>query len=94
MGVSTHPGMVIRTSLEERNWTQGDLADITGVGVRQINRIITGRAGISPVMARKLAAAFGTTPEHWMHLHNAYLLERAAQREAGLAKKRREALWV
>jgi addiction module HigA family antidote len=47
---------------------------------------IGGHRGISPEMAKKLAAALGTSPELWMNLQVSYELNRAAQPEFGLLK--------
>ena len=51
--------------------TQRQLADHLGVEVKAINRLINNKTSITPIMALKLSAAFGTTPEFWMNLQNA-----------------------
>ena len=68
------PGEFIREELEAREWTQGDLAAIVGKPVETINRIISGKLGISTDTARLLAEAFGTGPEYWLNLDAAYRL--------------------
>lgn len=69
-------GEILRDELEERGWTQTDLAEILGRSVGMVNEIISGKRGISPESARGLAAALGTTAEFWMNLDAAYQLSR------------------
>jgi HTH-type transcriptional regulator/antitoxin HigA len=70
------PGEFLRDELEERGWTQTDLAQIMNRSATVVNEIIVGRRGISPETARGLSAALGTTPELWMNLESAYQLSR------------------
>ncbi|MCC7684827.1 HigA family addiction module antitoxin [Janthinobacterium sp. FW305-128] len=58
-----HPGEVLREYLGEMTIT--DTASRLGVGRVTLQRILTGAAGISPDMAHRLGAAFGTSPEMW-----------------------------
>lgn len=51
--------------------TQRQLADHLKVEVKAINRLVNNKTSITPIMALKLSAAFGTTPEFWMNLQNA-----------------------
>ncbi len=76
------PGEFIREELEERGWTQADLAVILGRTVAAVNEIITGKRGITPESARGLAAAFGTTAQYWMNLSSLYQLWLLREREA------------
>ncbi len=66
------PGEFIREELEERGWTQADLAKIMGRTVAMVNEIITGKRGITHRTAVELGAAFGTGPELWINLQTAY----------------------
>lgn len=68
------PGEFLSDELEERGWTQTDLAEIIGRPISLVNGIINGKRGISPETARDLSAAFGTTAEFWMNLDAAYRL--------------------
>ncbi len=70
------PGEFLREELEERGWTQSDLADIIGRPVGMISEIITGKRGVSPETARGFAAAFGTSAELWMNLEASYQLSK------------------
>lgn len=51
--------------------TQREFADHLGVEVKAINRLVNNKTSITPIMALKLSAALGTTPEFWMNLQNA-----------------------
>jgi addiction module HigA family antidote len=74
-----HPGDFLREELAERGITQTALATHIGVAPGIINLICNGHRGISPEMAKKLAAAMGTTPELWMNLQTSYDLTRTAE---------------
>jgi addiction module HigA family antidote len=71
------PGMVLREYL-------GDLAvsaAATHLRVTHVtlSPVLNAKAGISAVMAIRLAAALGTTPELWMNIQSQYDLWRAQQ---------------
>jgi len=68
------PGEEIRRRLQDRGWTQGDLAQIMDRPPQTVNQIIQGKKAITPDMAAALAAAFGTTPDLWMQLESQFRL--------------------
>jgi len=70
------PGEFIRDELEERGWTQIDLAKITGRPIPTINLIINGKTSITPETAIELANAFGTSAQFWLNLETAYQLSK------------------
>ena len=61
-----HPGEVIKEYLGELTVTS--VAQRLGVGRATLQRVVNGAAGISPDMAYRLAAAFGTSPDLWAGL--------------------------
>jgi HTH-type transcriptional regulator/antitoxin HigA len=75
------PGEFLREELEERGWTQADLAEIMGRPLALVNEIIAGKRGITAETARGLSAAFGTSPELWMRLEAAWQLSKAGSDE-------------
>ncbi len=83
------PGDFIREELEERGWTQGDLASIMGRPVETINRILAGKLAITPETARGLSAAMGTSAELWMNLEAAYQLSRLKQGDNTVERRAR-----
>lgn len=70
------PGEFLRDELEERGWTQSDLADIVGRPIGTVNEIIKGKRKITPETAQGLSAAFGTSAEFWLNLETAYQLSK------------------
>ena len=68
----TSPGDLIRKLLAERNWTQEDLAVVTGQSRQTINYIVSGRSGLTAEMANSLAAAFGNQFSDWWQLEGEY----------------------
>lgn len=73
------PGDTIGDILEERDWTQVQLADYLGYSIEFINQLINGEAPINEETARKLEQVLGSTAAFW--------LRREAQYRAALAKK-------
>ncbi len=71
------PGKEIRKLLQDRGWTQDDLARILKRPLPTVNQIIQGKRAITPDMAIVLAAAFGTTPEKWVSMEATYRLSLA-----------------
>jgi len=71
------PGTYVQEELDERGWTQLDLADILSRPIRLVNEIISGKRAITPETAQGLAAAFGTSAQLWMNLESAYRLKLA-----------------
>jgi len=72
-----HPGEVLREYLGDLTIT--DLAARLGVGRVTLQRIVNGAAGISPDMAYRLGAAFGTSPEMWAGMQLQYDLYQAGK---------------
>jgi addiction module HigA family antidote len=62
-----HPGEVIREYLGDVSVSEA--ARHLGVGRVTFSRVLNGKAAVSPEMAVRLAAAFGTSsPEVWLRL--------------------------
>lgn len=76
MAEAVHPGEILKAYMEERGWTQTDLANIMGRSSRHISELVVGKRSITPRTAAQLGAAFGTTPQSWMDLESAYRLSR------------------
>ncbi len=86
------PGEFVRDELEERGWTQADLAEIVGWPLETITEMIIGTRRISPEMAQALSAAFGTSAELWMNLDAAYQLS-CIENDGGNEIRRRAELF-
>jgi len=48
--------------------TQREFAAHLNVEIKAINRLVNNKTSMSPIMALKLSAALGTTPEFWLNL--------------------------
>ncbi len=85
------PGNFIKREIEARGWTQGDLAEITGIDRAALNLILNGRRQLTPETAASIGEAFGTGAEVWLNLESAYQLWRQQPNVKNVA--RRASLW-
>ncbi len=77
----THPGeILLEEFLEPYGLTQKELAERIGVSYPRVNELVHGKRGVTPDTALRLARLFGTTPEFWLNLQQAYDLYQARQR--------------
>lgn len=75
-----HPGFFIRkVYLEPFNIASNELARKLKVSPGLVSRLINGKTDISPVMALKLSAVLGRSPESWMLMQDNYDLWVARQ---------------
>ena len=86
-------GQMLGAEIEERGWTQADFAGVLGRPTQFVSEIITGKKEITRESAAQIGAALGTTPEYWLNLQDAYLLNEqgknaATQRELGQVRRR------
>lgn len=73
------PGEFIKEELESRNWRQEDLAEILGISLKSVNKLIKNKQSISIETARLLSKAFGQSPQYWMNLDTNYRLRLQAE---------------
>ena len=66
------PGHTIADLLEERNWTQTELAERLGVTRKHVSELLTGKAAISEANAIKLARVLGSTVGFWLNREAGY----------------------
>ena len=65
----THPGEMLREEfLIPMNLTQKQLADSIKVPYQRINEIISGKRGVTPSTALRLAKYFGMSADFWLNL--------------------------
>ncbi len=77
-----HPGeILIEFYFEPLNLTISEASQKLFITRPNLSSIINGRAGISPLMATKLAKAFKTSPKYWMNIQASYDLWQVSQRE-------------
>lgn len=77
-----HPGEMLREEfLEPLNLTQKLLADSIQVPYQRINEIVSGKRGVTPSTALRLAKYFGTSPDFWLNLQIKFDLYSAQKKE-------------
>lgn len=68
----TTAGEILREEfLRPLNISQRLLADHIGCDFKVINRIVNGKAHVTPKIAIKLGAAFHTSPDFWLNAQKA-----------------------
>jgi len=72
-----HPGGVIRDCIEDLGLSVTEASAILDVTRPTLSRVINGHSAISPEMALRLSAAFGSTAEFWLRMQTAYDLAQA-----------------
>ncbi|HYD68534.1 HigA family addiction module antitoxin [Azospirillum sp.] len=78
MRVRTHPGEVLREEfMEPLGLSAHALAMALRVPATRIGEIVKERRGVSADTALRLGRYFGTTPEFWLNLQQAYDLSLA-----------------
>ena len=81
--IATHPGEMIKDELKERNMTQKQLSELTGIKPSVLSETINGKRSISLNVAVALEKVLGIPAEVWMNLQTQYDLDSAqiAERE-------------
>lgn len=75
-----HPGEILREEfLPDYGLTVAGLAQAAGVSRQSINELLRERRALSPEMALRLSALFGTTPDFWLNLQRNVDLWEAAR---------------
>ncbi len=78
------PGDTILDLVEERGWTQADLADRLGYSRKHVNQLVRGKASLSEDAALRLHRVLGGSVGFWLTREARYRERLAASREAGL----------
>ncbi|MEX2232497.1 MAG: HigA family addiction module antitoxin [Cyclobacteriaceae bacterium] len=82
-----HPGAILREFyFEPLKLNITEAAEKLLITRPNLSAIVNGKAGISAVMALKLAKAFKTTPQFWMSLQANYDLWQASKQSDVLRK--------
>lgn len=76
-----HPGFLVREQcLNPHGLGVVEGAHLIGVSRQALSNLVTGKAGISPEMAIRLAKTFGGSDEHWLQLQLAFDLAQVRKR--------------
>ncbi|KPA15087.1 Addiction module antidote protein, HigA, partial [Candidatus Magnetomorum sp. HK-1] len=79
------PGKILQDKyLKPKSITQKKLSKITGMPLRHIREILSGRRAITPNTAVQLSKTFDTDPEYWINLQKEYDIDIAKKRLAGV----------
>ena len=85
---STHPGIILKEEFAiPLNLTQAKLSQDLKVGIKTLSELYNEKRGITSLMALKLSEYFGTTPQFWLNLQNAYDLHRTYEKEKSLLEE-------
>jgi HTH-type transcriptional regulator/antitoxin HigA len=68
------PGFFIKEELEERGWTQSDLAEVLDISPKHLSQIINNKQAVTIGRARLLGEVFGQSPQYWLNLYTNYKL--------------------
>jgi len=76
------PGDFVAEAMELRGWTQENLAEVLGVSLTTVNKLIKAKQTITVDMAKRLSGAFGQSPQYWLTLEANYQLRASDNGEA------------
>ena len=71
-----HPGEVLGEELQELGLSANGLAKALGVPTNRITAILNGQRGITADTALRLSRYFGTSPQLWLSLQQAFELRK------------------
>jgi plasmid maintenance system antidote protein VapI len=77
------PARILRDALEERGWTQKDLAHVLRRPTQVVNEIAQGKKRITATTAFELEAALGIWAKDWLEADMAYEMRKAAKKATG-----------
>lgn len=87
-----HPGEVLNElCLQPLGLSVTRAAKALGITRKTLSQLLNGHAGVSPIMALRLAMATDTTPESWLNMQTAHDLWQAKQKSKQLKVQRLEA---
>ncbi len=87
----THPGEMLREEfLIPMNLTQKELADSIQVPYQRINEIISGKRGVTPSTALRLAKYFGMSADFWLNLQIKFDLYLVQKKEKQILERIRQ----
>jgi antitoxin HigA-1 len=67
-----HPGQLVRHELDELGIPVAEAAAALGVTRQALYNVISGKTGISPEMAVRLAKGIGSTADGWLRMQMTY----------------------
>ena len=87
-----HPGLLVKNELDEMGVPVADAAVALGVTRQALYNVVSGKAGISPEMAVRLAKGIGSTADGWLRMQMTFDLAQLPQKAIKVSKIRRRQL--
>jgi addiction module HigA family antidote len=85
---ATHPGeILLEDFLRPMGLSQKELADAIKVPFQRVNEIVSGKRGLTPSTALRLARYFGNSAGFWLNLQMRCDLQAAENREYSILKE-------
>lgn len=81
------PGEVIKELIDERGWSQSDVAYMLGVTAGTINQLVNSKRPITAEMAKLLGVAFEQPAERFMELQGRWSLAHAPEPDVGVRER-------
>ena len=78
----SHPGPMIRDSLEAVGWTVKECAERLGVARESLSRVLNGNAAVSPRLGLALERIGWSNAEHWLRVQAGYDQAQERRRQA------------
>ncbi|MGH6885623.1 MAG: HigA family addiction module antitoxin [Geminicoccales bacterium] len=78
-----HPGEFLRDELDELGMSGAELARCIRVPPNRISQILAGKRNVTADTALRLGRWFGTGPQIWLNLQQAYDLDLAREQLGG-----------
>lgn len=75
------PGYFIKDQLEQRQWSQNELAEVLGITPRHLSQVMNGESPLSYDLAIQLGQVFDTSAQLWSNLYLSYALWQEEQEE-------------
>ena len=72
MKYPSHPGRIIRTSMEALGMGVAETAPKLGISATKLSSVLDGEAGVTPEIAEELYNLFGGSVALWVRLQNSY----------------------
>lgn len=86
---TTSPGAMVQGAMDQKGWSQSDLAFALGASTASINQILSNKRGISHNMARALGAALGVPAEDFATTQAMWDMRRAEEPDASVSARAR-----
>ncbi|GAB4181965.1 MAG: HigA family addiction module antitoxin [Wenzhouxiangellaceae bacterium] len=80
MHTPPHPGQLVRQVIEDFAITVTKASELLGVSRQQLTRLIGEQSSVSPEMALRLEAVFGSTADTWLAMQRAWDLAQVRKR--------------